>query len=107
MTRQASRLEDRGVQNLTSRQEHLDERETHQPAAPAYDRRHDGAQLRREDAQRLYPTGQDLHSFPQPFAGYGDSGGSSPLPAASDPDRRPSAEHQRLGSGLAFFFTAK
>src|SRR6201984_2707167 len=30
--------------------EHLDERETHQPAAPAHDRRHDGAQLRREDA---------------------------------------------------------
>src|SRR5579863_13285 len=30
--------------------------------------------------QRLYPTAQDLHSLPQPFAGYSDSGGSSPLP---------------------------
>src|ERR1700757_4259851 len=33
--------------------EHLDERETHQPAAPAHDRRHDGAQLRRKDAHKL------------------------------------------------------
>src|SRR5580693_2675522 len=32
------------------------EREAHQPAASAHDRRHDGAKLRREDAQRLYPA---------------------------------------------------
>jgi hypothetical protein len=30
VTRQLSRLQDRGIHNLTSRQEHLDERETHQ-----------------------------------------------------------------------------
>src|ERR1700676_4980946 len=47
------------------------EREAHQPAAPAHDRRHDGAQLRREDAQRLYPARQDIYSLSRPRAGYG------------------------------------
>src|SRR6266852_3608155 len=47
------------------------EREAHQPAAPAHDRRHDGAQLRREDAQRLYPARQDIHNLSRPRAGYG------------------------------------
>src|SRR3984893_15784138 len=47
------------------------EREAHQPAAPAHDRRHDGAQLRREDAQRLYPARQYIYSLSRPRAGYG------------------------------------
>src|SRR5258707_15807166 len=47
------------------------EREAHQHAAPAHDRRHDGAQLRREDAQRLYPARQDIYSLSRPRAGYG------------------------------------
>jgi hypothetical protein len=38
------------------------EREAHQPAASAHDRRHDVAQLRREDAQRLYAACQDIYS---------------------------------------------
>jgi hypothetical protein len=40
-----SRPEDRGVRSLTSRREQPDEQDVHQPAAPAPDRRHDGAQL--------------------------------------------------------------
>jgi hypothetical protein len=39
VTRQVSRHEDQGVNNLISRQEHPDEREAHQAAASAHDRR--------------------------------------------------------------------
>src|ERR1700674_4904406 len=79
-----------------------DELEAYQPAARAHDRRHDRAQLRREDAQRLYPPRQGLHSLPRPLAGYGNSRGSAPLPAASDAERRAAAEHQLGGGGAAF-----
>src|SRR4051812_39243931 len=55
MVRAPSRPEDRGVRNSSSRQEHPDDRDGHQPAAPAHDRRHDGPQFRGEDAERLHP----------------------------------------------------
>ena len=42
-----------GFQPLPQDEEHPDERDAHQPAAPAHDRRHDGAQLRAE-TQRNY-----------------------------------------------------
>src|ERR1700732_4527521 len=70
------------------------EREAHQPAAPAHDRRHDGAQLRREDAQRLYPARQDIYSLSRPRAGYARGRGSSPFPAASEADRGACAEQE-------------
>jgi hypothetical protein len=44
-----------------------------QPAARAHDRRHDGAQLRREDAPRLYPARTNIHSLPRPTAFLGRS----------------------------------
>src|SRR5262249_47851881 len=55
----------------------------------------------RQTRPRLYPVRLDLHSLPRTFAGYRDIRGPSPLPAASDADRRASAEHQRLGCGAA------
>src|SRR5512144_1707611 len=58
VTGRASRPEDRGIGNLTSGQEHRDERDAyqplHQPAAPAHDRRHDRAPVRREKTQGDY-----------------------------------------------------
>ena len=77
------------------------EREAHQPAAPAHDRRHDGPQLRGEDAERLHPPGQDLRCLPRPIARYGHGRGSAPLPAAPDRGRRPPADHQQRGLGPA------
>jgi integrase/recombinase XerD len=65
--------------------------------------RHERAQLRREDAQRLYPARQDVHSLPRPLAGYGYARGSSPFSAAPDADRRACAE--RSVAALRFFFT--
>src|SRR5262249_18508658 len=56
------------VQTSTSRQEHRNEREAHQSTAPAYDRRHERAQFRREDAQRLYPARLHFHSLPWALA---------------------------------------
>ena len=38
MVRAPSRPEDRGVRNSSSRPEHPDDRDGHQPAAPAHDR---------------------------------------------------------------------
>src|SRR5512144_2589988 len=74
MTGWVSRPEDRGGSDLTSGQEHRDDQDayqpTHQPAAPADDRRHDRASVRREDARRLYPPRPDVHSLPRPLAGY-------------------------------------
>src|SRR5947208_16583205 len=85
-----------GVGTSTSRQEHHDEREAHQSTAPAHDRRHERAQFRREDSQRLYPPRQNLYSLSRPLAGYGNGRGPSPLPAASVEDRGASADHQRF-----------
>ena len=39
------------------------------------------------------------------FAGYRNGRGPSPLPAASDEERGASADHQRFGCSLRFFFT--
>ena len=73
MTGWVSRLEDRGVSDLTSGQEHRDERNayqpTHQPVTSTDDRRHDRAPVRREDARRLHPPRPDVHSVPRPLAG--------------------------------------
>src|SRR3954467_3091068 len=58
MVRAASRLEDRGVRTLVLKTGAPDDRDGHQPAAPAHDRRHDGPQFRGEDAERLHPPRQ-------------------------------------------------
>src|SRR3954471_20871856 len=63
MVRAASRLEDRGVRNLVLKTGAPDDRDGHQPAAPAHDRRHDGPQFRGEDAERLHPPGQEFAAF--------------------------------------------
>ena len=42
-----------------------DARQAHQPAAPAHDRRHDGAPIQGEGAERLRPARQDLR---RPFS---------------------------------------
>src|SRR3974377_2001838 len=91
-----------GSVTSTSRQEHRDEREAHQSAAPAHDRRHDRAQFRREDAQRLYPPRQDFHGLPRPLAEYGNALASSPRSSASDSERGASTDHQRFGCSAAF-----
>src|SRR5215212_10115093 len=101
MVRAASRPEDRGVRNLVLKTGAPDDRDGPQPAAAAHDRRHDGPQLRGEDAERLHPPGQDLRCLPRPIARYGHGRGSAPLPAAPDRGRRPPANHQRCGFGIA------
>src|SRR3954464_7581390 len=45
MVRAASRPEDRGVRNLILKTGAPDDRDGHQPAASAHDRRHDGAEF--------------------------------------------------------------
>jgi len=49
-----------------------DAQQTHQPAASALDRRHDGAALQREGAEGLRPARQDLRGLPRQVAGHGD-----------------------------------
>ena len=46
-----------------------DVRQAHQPAAPAHDRRHDGASVQGEGAERLRPARQNLRGLTRPFAG--------------------------------------
>src|SRR4051795_2882230 len=70
MVRTASRLEDRGVRNLVLKTGAPDDRDGHQPAAPAHDRRHDGPQFRGEDVERLHPPRQEPHGLPRPTARY-------------------------------------
>src|SRR3954452_10352844 len=101
MVRAASRPEDRGVRNSSSRQGHPDDRDGHPPAAPAHDRRHDGPQFRGEDAERLHPPRQEPHGLPRPIARHGHGRGAAPLPAAADRGRRPPADHQQRGFGPA------
>src|SRR5208337_725816 len=60
-----------------------DVRQAHQPAASAHDRRHDGASVQGEGAERLRPACQNLCGLPRPVARYGDEGGPSPLSVAS------------------------
>src|SRR4051812_28620241 len=106
MVRAASRLEDRGVRNLdTSRQEHPDDRDGHQPAAPAHDRRHDGPQFRGEDAERLHPPRQEPHGLPRPIARHGHSRGAVSLPAQlTEAGVRPPTINAAV-SALRFFFS--
>jgi len=58
-------------------------RQAHQPAASAHDRRHDGAPVQGEGAERLRSARQNLRGLPRSVARYGDERGPSPLPAAS------------------------
>src|SRR6476619_2647243 len=90
-----------GFATSSSRQEPPDDRDGHQPAAAAHDRRHDGPQFRKEDAERLHPPRQEPRRLPRPVARYGHGRGSSPLPAAPDRGRHPAADHQRCGFGAA------
>src|SRR4029450_8530704 len=100
MVRAASRLEDRWVRNLVLKTGAPDDRDGHQPAAAAHDRRHDGPQFRGEDAERLHPPSQEPPRLSRPTARYGHGRGSPPLPAASD--RGPSIN--AAVSALRFFF---
>src|SRR3954464_1087384 len=81
MVRAASRLEDRGVRTLVLKTGAPDDRDGHQPAAPAHDRRHDGPQFRGEDAERLHPPRQEPHGLPRPTARYGHGEARSNLTA--------------------------
>src|SRR3954463_11069821 len=111
MVRAASRLEDRGVRNLVLKTGAPDDRDGHQPAAPAHDRRHDGPQFRGEDAERLHPPRQEPHGLPRPIARHGHSRGAAPLPAAADRGRRPPGAGpppptiNSAVSALRFFFS--
>src|SRR3954471_12575784 len=101
MVRAASRPEDRGVRNSSSRQGHPDDRDGHQPAAPAHDRRHDGPQFRGEDAERLHPPRQELRCLPWPIARYGHGRRPAPFPAAHGRAGRLARQDERGGLRLA------
>src|ERR1700756_1350174 len=104
MTRQVSRLEDLGFR--TSPQDRSTSM-SEKPISPLRQRMIEDMTVRnfvektRNDYIRQVKT---FTSFLGRSPDTGDSGGSSPLPAASDPDRHPSAEHQRLGCGAALLF---
>ena len=72
-----------------------DARQAHQPIAPAHDRRHDGAPVQGEGAERLRPARQNLRGLSRPFAGHRHERGPWPLSGASGAaaDRR--SDHQR------------
>src|ERR1700733_6117547 len=82
-----------------------DVRQAHQPAAPAHDRRHDGAPIQGEGAERLRPARQELHGLL----------GRSPATATSEDLRRYQLHlaKQQISPGsinaaiaaLRFFFT--
>src|SRR4051812_32179206 len=105
MVRAPSRLEDRGVRNLVLKTGAPDDRDGHQPAAPAHDRRHDGPQFRGEDAERLHPPRQEPHGLPRPIARHGHSRGAVSLPAQlTEAGVRPPTINAAV-SALRFFFS--
>ena len=62
---------------------------------------HDGPQLRREDAARLYPAHRDLCQISRPLARHGDRRRHPPLPARTDRAGRAAAEDEHAGLGVA------
>jgi integrase len=76
-------------------------RPTGQPAARPHDREHDGAWLRREDAQRLHSPCAVVRGFHRPLTQYGNRRGYAPFPAAPAAERHAAAEHEHGGLGPA------
>src|SRR5690349_23936264 len=87
MTDGALRLEDRGVKALQPQdRRNPDEREAHQPVAPAHAGGHGCPSARREDQVKLYLPRVELHNLPRPLPRYGDGRGGTPLPGSPHRD---------------------
>ena len=67
------------------------------PLVSAHDRRHDGASIQGEGAERLRPARQNLRGLTRPFAGHGHERGSA-IVFCIWPSSRSAQVHQRRGS---------
>src|SRR5438477_13164530 len=101
MTERVLCLEDRGVKHSNLKTGAPDEREAHQPAAPADARGYERPPVHARYATRVHPSRQEAGGFPRPVPRHGDPGRAARVPAVSDRDGCAADEHQRDRDGAA------